>query len=497
MKTSTSQNPFFSAPHALFAAPSPFASQAADDSVPADAPEGSYTYALVAQEPALTADAVETSELALAVTIRWGSNVLHVAHLSPMRSFSVGESDDCDYFVPAEKLGAERVEVAKVERGQVMLSTGQALAAGEKAKVACGDLVIECSVERAGKKVAGKVKLEGRSFAATALSLAVQGGLLAAAAFLVPPLTDGSSEGVSEDKQYYMAQMLQASATPEAKELETNEQGSSAPGSANGSPAAGESGKLGSQVSAHKSGRYAVEGKASETKLSRSDTLRLAADFGMVGMLNTMGGDAKALAAPWGSVAQGTDPLSANGNMWANTIHDASGSGGLGLTGIGDGGGCQSGDCTGVGIGNVATIGHGGGLLPGAFPGPGGQGFSNGLPPSGHRPNGVSMRPNGDTKVSGRIPPEVIQRVVRQNFGRMRACYESGLRGNPSLAGRVSVRFVIGSSGAVMSAANGGSDLPDPGVVSCVVRQFSGMSFPQPEGGVVTVSYPITFSPAQ
>ncbi len=101
----------------------------------------------------------------------------------------------------------------------------------------------------------------------------------------------------------------------------------------------------------------------------------------------------------------------------------------------------------------------------------------------------------GATTVSGRLPPEVIQRVVQQNFGRFRLCYENGLRNNPNLRGRVSVRFVIGRDGAVSNVGNGGSDMSDSGVVSCVVRSFYGLSFPRPEGGIVTVVYPITFAP--
>lgn len=107
---------------------------------------------------------------------------------------------------------------------------------------------------------------------------------------------------------------------------------------------------------------------------------------------------------------------------------------------------------------------------------------------------GPSVR-MGAVTLSGRLPPEVVQRIVRQNFGRFRLCYENGLRNNPNLQGRVSVRFVIGTDGAVSNIANGGSDMPDGGVVSCVVRAFSGLSFPQPEGGIVTVVYPIMFSP--
>jgi len=112
----------------------------------------------------------------------------------------------------------------------------------------------------------------------------------------------------------------------------------------------------------------------------------------------------------------------------------------------------------------------------------------------------VRVRPprvRGDMGGSrGRLPAEVIERIVRQNFGRFRLCYERGLLSDPKLEGRVTVRFVIGRDGRV-SSVGGGGDLPDSGVVSCVTRAFYGLSFPQPEGGVVTVSYPLAFTRGQ
>ncbi len=110
-------------------------------------------------------------------------------------------------------------------------------------------------------------------------------------------------------------------------------------------------------------------------------------------------------------------------------------------------------------------------------------------------PSTSSMRA-GALQVNGRLPPEVISRIVRQNFGRFRLCYENGLRTNPNLQGRVAVKFVIDRTGSVTTATDGGSDLPDSSVVACVVRGFSNLSFPQPEGGIVTVVYPIVFSAA-
>jgi len=81
----------------------------------------------------------------------------------------------------------------------------------------------------------------------------------------------------------------------------------------------------------------------------------------------------------------------------------------------------------------------------------------------------------GSTAVNGRLPPEVIQRIVRQNFGRFRLCYENGARTAPSLKGRVSVRFVIDRTGAVVGAADAGSDLPTagPSHASCTASRTS------------------------
>jgi hypothetical protein len=120
--------------------------------------------------------------------------------------------------------------------------------------------------------------------------------------------------------------------------------------------------------------------------------------------------------------------------------------------------------------------------------GSGGLGL-DGIGSAKHQPDGPS------SSKAGRMPPEVIQRIVRKNSGKFRLCYDNGLKKNPKLEGRVSVRFVIGRDGAVSRAEDAGSDLPDKTVVSCVVRAFQALSFPEPEGGIVTVSYPLKFSP--
>jgi hypothetical protein len=95
----------------------------------------------------------------------------------------------------------------------------------------------------------------------------------------------------------------------------------------------------------------------------------------------------------------------------------------------------------------------------------------------------------------GKLPPEVIQRIVRQNFGRLRLCVEKARNPGWALMGRVTVRFVIDWRGEVVSSKLVSSDIWDREVLSCVVRAFRSLHFPRPEGGMVTVSYPISFSP--
>jgi hypothetical protein len=56
------------------------------------------------------------------------------------------------------------------------------------------------------------------------------------------------------------------------------------------------------------------------------------------------------------------------------------------------------------------------------------------------------------TGPDGHLPSELIQRVVRDNFGRFETCYRGGLRRNPTLRGRVVVTFVIDRRGNVALA---------------------------------------------
>jgi hypothetical protein len=98
-------------------------------------------------------------------------------------------------------------------------------------------------------------------------------------------------------------------------------------------------------------------------------------------------------------------------------------------------------------------------------------------------------------KPSGRLPPEQIQSIVRANYDKFRRCYESGLGRNPKLRGKVAIRFVIERDGTVSKQAISYNELPDCVVAACVRDGFSGLKFPAPDGGIVTVVYPIMLEP--
>jgi hypothetical protein len=90
-----------------------------------------------------------------------------------------------------------------------------------------------------------------------------------------------------------------------------------------------------------------------------------------------------------------------------------------------------------------------------------------------------------------RLAPEAIEAVVRGHFGATLTCYEAGRRTNPSLAGLVTVRFVIQEDGYVRKVTDDGSTLPDKDVIRCIVADFEKRHFPPSHDGDVTVVYPI------
>jgi hypothetical protein len=515
------QSPLLANPFATPALASVFAGEAA-----ADAPEGTYEYRMVKGEG--FAPEVDSDADVIEVRILWGRNLLHVAHVKPKQSFFVGETEGnlrCDFFMPAAKLGKSRAPL--FVDGQALAPAGatatvtvdgkpamrieEAVALGVASPAADGHRVVLASdttlriqfddmiVEMRGVKRARKVA-SALTFAAVASgallyvlgSLAGHAGLLAAMAAFAPPLGATGDDQITDDQRYLIQQYLDAAAqreteAPEEAMLQDAAKDDSEGGQ--GQAAKGESGKMGTPSAPPANLRWAVEGSNPHPYISRTELLQHAADFGAIGVLAGLEGSKDEPHALWGEArSDGADPVSAAGNMWGNDIGAAWGMGGLGMSGTGEGAGGLG---EGIGLGDVGTVGHGSGYGCATC-----QGFGNGTGriARGHKAKAPDARQAEGFKLNGRLPPEVIQRVVRQNAGRYKACYQSALRTNPNLQGRVEVRFVIGRDGTVSSASAGG-DMPDAGVKSCVAGAFRSLTFPKPDG-IVTISYPLMFYPA-
>lgn len=160
-------------------------------------------------------------------------------------------------------------------------------------------------------------------------------------------------------------------------------------------------------------------------------------------------------------------------------------------------------------LAGLLGVGCGGGAAAGAGAGPGaadassenkkegyGYEFENDKVAAGKPGSSGPAAPGGESPVKGRLPPEEIQKVVRANFDKLHACYDEALKKTPALAGKLSVGFVINREGAVEGAKMGdGTTITDAPMLDCSLKVFSGLQFPKPEGGIVTVIYPIEFSP--
>ncbi len=314
-------------------------------------------------------------------------------------------------------------------------------------------------------------------------------GLIASAAYFSPPLGLSDESKIDRERLFLISQYLDAASEreEEAVEREFNEQGSD--GGSEGKRAEETEGEAGKPQLKPAQKQVAVRGPRDnpELTLSRSEALAEARTGGMIELLSGAANEAGIENSLFGrDRSLGNMDVTAQGKLWANEIGDAGGMGGLGISGTGFGGGALFGSGAGMGMSYVGTIGTGTGHT--------GFGIGHGRPSGTHESSGPRLRTRGNTEVSGHLPPQVIQRVVRQNFGRFRLCYEQGLARNPNLEGRVSVRFVIGNDGAVSTVSAGG-DLPDQGAKSCVATAFYGLSFPSPKDGIVRVTYPLMFSP--
>lgn len=458
--------------------------------------------------PATWSDSEEHDviEVVLAWQDERSSSVLGVRQAREGQRVTLGEQGDL--FVPAERLHAERFDLVHFDRGAATVFVpdgarawvdgapcGEAATQVERGtvvEIAIAPLALRVTrVAAATRPAAPLLTLRGSGAGYFAGSAIAHAAVFAAIALFAPSLSAAEEEDYDRDRLLLMQHLLDASA---ARERETPVAVDPAPESsdvAGGQRATGAEGEAGRPDTDRQAGRWASRGaaKPEDAAMVRERALAESDFWSTLGRIAS--GDPRGVAAAW-QAAEGSGDVDAAGHLFGPTIDDAAGVGGRGIFGRDEGGGGQ---VAGIGMNGMNAFGHTGSCAPGSDCA--GPGIGSGHAPAGrsHVSRFAGPRYAEPVVTSGRLPPEIIQRIVRQNDGRYRFCYESGLRANPNLAGRVTVKFVIDRQGAVAVASDGGSDIPDPEVRRCVIAAFASLSFPAPDSGMLTVSYPIIFSP--
>jgi outer membrane biosynthesis protein TonB len=172
---------------------------------------------------------------------------------------------------------------------------------------------------------------------------------------------------------------------------------------------------------------------------------------------------------------------------------------------------------SGGGIGDVASALSGaGGVAVATDPGAGGgrkgggQAGSAGigdLATSGGGKVGYGQR--SEARVAGLVAAEAAEidspdidqaklgAFVRARIGLIKACYESQLKRNPRLRGKIRIRFNILATGGLDEVVALENTLGSSEVASCILGTMRGWRTPFHPSGAVTVEYPFVFSAQQ
>ncbi|WP_375771730.1 AgmX/PglI C-terminal domain-containing protein [Archangium gephyra] len=156
----------------------------------------------------------------------------------------------------------------------------------------------------------------------------------------------------------------------------------------------------------------------------------------------------------------------------------------------------------GVGIATEASVGANGprGADTGKVAGIGDLGTSGG--------GKVDLGSKKEIEVSGRVSaatPEVessevdreaLARYIKSRLKAIQGCYEKELKRNPSLKGKVMVRFNILPSGRTGEIEIEENTLGNDAVASCIRTVVRGWMFPFKPDDEVPVAYPFVFTPA-
>jgi TonB family protein len=232
----------------------------------------------------------------------------------------------------------------------------------------------------------------------------------------------------------------------------------------------GTEGQMGKKDAAKTQNRTAPQGQKDKKDEARALTAKI---FGGKGGVSAIFGN-----------AGGGELKSAMGNMFGVKAGDSGGFGGLGIRGGGGGGG-GTGDT--IGIGAIGTKGRGGGTAS----------YGSGVGVLGGKQSVDVGITSSEPVVMGSLDRELVRKVIRDNSGQIRFCYESQLTKYPKLRGTVSIKFIINADGKVVSSTVANSTAGNAELETCVAGRVRTWQFPKPKGGgAVAVTYPFIFKAA-
>jgi TonB family protein len=475
---------------------------------------------------------IETAAPALEVVVIWGDkNVLLVEHMSPPRDFFVGEGERAAFTIGADVLGCPRLPVVvvrdgtsycvipegarvtldkagAVHRADDLRANGQllrsaaldgaeelALASDATARIEHRGFTFVVKGVAAGRKVAGSIGDTVKPLAGLGLYTAFAG--LFAIVFMVvlyfsPPLGAGLSTDLLNERSRLVTFSTDASSFVDEEEP-LFEEPASEPDGGEGERHALEEGQAGAEESPVTNNRFALRGPRDneDIQMANAEAREQAASAGILGVLANMNGAFNQPTSPFGAEqALGADPMAALGAIMGDQAGMNFGFRGLGMAGTGRGAGGNGLGTMGLGDRGLRTIGHGAGCTGENCDG-NGYGHGAGTYTGGPEERVPRIR-HVAADVQGSLSKETIRRVVQRHLNEVRFCYEQELRQQPDLAGRVTVSFIISTSGSVQSATVAQSTVGSQRVDSCIAGAVRRWSFPSPEGGIVVVNYPFT-----
>ena len=96
----------------------------------------------------------------------------------------------------------------------------------------------------------------------------------------------------------------------------------------------------------------------------------------------------------------------------------------------------------------------------------------------------------------GKLDAFVVREKIRRDLPKINRCYESALRYEPELAGKVKVRFAVVRKGYVKGVRVLENTTGNEGVERCVARVVSAIRFPTRRSGkVLSFTFPFVFAP--